>query len=298
MFKPMLAKQYHKHRDKVKFPCMVQPKIDGLRLLWDGETCTSRTGKDSITVPPLVLKELQEHWADRPLDGELYCPDMTFEEISGALRRHEESDDLARIKYWVFDTPNESAFELREDTLRERVNWMSHSSTLRGDDLKDYPLVLVPTWFAESSEKIDVLQDYCLNKGFEGIMIRDPESMYEHKRTTALLKYKKIETIQGIVRGFKPGKGKHEGRLGALVLVLPGDVEVSVGTGFDDDTRQDIWDNQNTVRGRSVLIEYQEKTKYNVPRFPRFLKFADSYSDLNSGCDVAHDLTVEQNDES
>lgn len=267
MFKPMLAKQFHKHRDKVRFPVSVQPKIDGLRLLWDGHEFSSRTGKDSLTIPPAVLKELNRGWRDWPLDGELYCPELTFEEMSGALRRHSISPELARIKYRVFDIPYDTEFfSGRYDILQVRFYHQLRNRT-------NYPLVLVPTWIAHSFQEIDKLQTECLEQGFEGIMIRDPDSPYIHRRTHALLKYKKVEQLRVHIIGFKAGKGKHLGRLGALIVECPNRKECSVGTGFDDQERETIWASRNDWLGAWITIEYQEKTKYGIPRFPRYCGF-------------------------
>ena len=267
MFKPMLAKQFHRHRDKVTFPVLVQPKIDGIRLLWDGWQTASRTGKDSLTVPPAVLEELNRGWQRWLLDGELYCHrELTFEEISGALRRHSDSPALALIRYWVFDYPRDlpthSRFKLLNTKFDRELKQVGGESNC--------PLVLVPTWRADSFEQIDLLQADCLKQGFEGAMIRDYGALYMHKRSDALLKYKKVEQLQVSIIGFKAGKGKHLGRLGALVVMCPNGKECSVGTGFDDQERETIWANRDKWLGEYVIIEYQEKTKYGVPRFPRY----------------------------
>lgn len=264
MFKPMLAKQFHQHRDKVQFPVLVQPKIDGIRLLWDGQQTSSRTGKDSLTVPPAVLKELNRGWQKWRLDGELYCHELTFEKISGTLRRHSELLELDLIKYWVFDFPTHWPTRIRVKMLDGEFGRKVRNPT-------DHPLVLVPTWIADSFKQIDRLQADCLEQGFEGVMIRDPEASYMYKRTAALLKYKKVEQLQVCITGFKAGKGKHLGRLGALVVMCPNGKECSVGTGFNDQEREIIWADQDKWLGKQIIIEYQEKTKYGVPRFPRYL---------------------------
>ena len=274
MYKPMLAKQFHKHRDKIKFPVMVQPKIDGLRMLWDGEHVASRTGKDSLHVPPAVLAELEANWRGFPLDGELYCPDLSFEALSGALRRHEPSPELDLIKYWVFDTPaaEHRSFNVRYDMLHTEFNrqfdrWIGE---VFDSPRASYSLALISTWKATSFDEIDGMQADCLAQGYEGVMVRDPLSPYEHKRTAALLKYKVVETMRCRIVGFQEGTGKHKGRLGALLLEGPEGLKCKVGTGFSDEQREDIWSHRDWHIGEFVVVEYQEKTKYGVPRFPRY----------------------------
>lgn len=267
MFQPMLAHQYHKYRDRLRFPVLVQPKLDGIRLLWDGYAARSRTGKSSINVPPAIDHELTQGWLGVSLDGELYCPNMTFEQIVSVLRRQTPSPEQAQITYHVFDTPSRQDFKSRYRWLRERMDRREDCYDIAGK----FPFTLVPTWSADSLGEIDLLQAKCLDQGYEGVMVRDPLSPYEGKRTSSLLKYKKIERISVIVIGFKEGKGKHVGRLGALQVQGPNGCTCWVGTGFSDKEREDIWAKRPDQLHCFVDIEYQEKTTKGVPRFPRYL---------------------------
>ena len=74
--------------------------------------------------------------------------------------------------------------------------------------------------------------------GGEGLMLRQPGSQYEAGRSTTLLKVKTFHDAEGRVVEHLAGKGRHAGRLGAVVVELPDGQTFSVGTGFSDAQRQ------------------------------------------------------------
>ena len=55
-----------------------------------------------------------------------------------------------------------------------------------------------------------------MEHGGEGLMLKAPQCTYASKRSKYILKVKKLEDAEAEVVGHLPGKGKHEGVLGAL----------------------------------------------------------------------------------
>ena len=102
--------------------------------------------------------------------------------------------------------------------------------------------------------------------GAEGVMLRDPASQYERKRSSTLLKVKSFLDADATVIGHQPGTGKHRGRLGALLCVLRDQTKFRIGTGFTDQQRE----NPPAV-GERVSFSFFELTDAGVPRFPSFL---------------------------
>ena len=103
--------------------------------------------------------------------------------------------------------------------------------------------------------------------GGEGLMLRQPGSQYEAGRSSTLLKVKTFHDAEGRVVEHLPGKGRHAGRLGAVVVELPDGQTFSVGTGFSDAQRQ----NPPAI-GSTITYRYQEMTDRGVPRFPSFVR--------------------------
>ena len=57
--------------------------------------------------------------------------------------------------------------------------------------------------------------DKVLDMGGEGLMLRQPESMYERKRSKSLLKVKKFHDMEVRIIGYREGTGKYKGMLGS-----------------------------------------------------------------------------------
>ena len=103
--------------------------------------------------------------------------------------------------------------------------------------------------------------------GGEGLMLRQPGSAYEAGRSLTLLKVKTFHDAEARVIGHQPGRGKHKGKLGALLVELQDGTGFSLGTGFSDAERVDP-----PPVGTMVTFRYQELTDAGVPRFPSFLR--------------------------
>jgi len=56
--------------------------------------------------------------------------------------------------------------------------------------------------------------DRVLQLGGEGLMLREPGSVYERTRSMTLLKVKKFLAREAVVIGYEAGAGRHKGRVG------------------------------------------------------------------------------------
>lgn len=139
--------------------------------------------------------------------------------------------------------------------------------------------------------------------GHEGIMLRSATGLYKYGRATfnsrELLKVKPYQDAEATVVGYtelqhnlNPAqinelgltfrtshvKGKTGGNmLGALELetsLFPG-VTFSVGTGFTEQERVDLWHNPTALIGRQVTFKYQRHGSKERPRQPQFKCFRD-----------------------
>lgn len=227
-------------------------KLDGVRAWWDGERLLSRLG-NQLHAPDWFLKGLP----DTPLDGELWLDRKAFQRTVSIVRRQDRSDHWQEIRYVVFDAPAcagpfEERLSFVEDSLRrigsEFVRPLEHLRCRGLDHLR------------AELERIESL-------GGEGLMLRQPGSNYEAGRSASLLKVKTFHDADAVVVGHAAGKGRHKGRLGALVVRTPEGVEFSVGTGLSDKQREDP-----PSIGSTITYRYQEHSDAGVPRFPSFVR--------------------------
>ena len=227
-------------------------KLDGVRAVWTGRQFLSRQG-NIFHAPAWFTADLPEF----PLDGELWLARRAFQRTVSIVRRHDEPADWRQIRYVVFDAPAELApFERRMQKYREHFKKcpalyvdVLEQSVCRGRDHLDREL-----------DRIESL-------GGEGIMLRRPDSLYEAGRSSSLLKVKRFLDAEALVVDHEPGKGRHRGRLGALICELPGGLRFAVGSGLSDAERE-----SPPAIGSLITFRYQELTERGVPRFPTYVR--------------------------
>jgi len=89
-----------------------------------------------------------------------------------------------------------------------------------------------------------------IEDGYEGIMIKDVDAVYECKRSASWLKQKPFIEVSLEVTNVEEGTGRNEGRLGALVCSGVDDgkeILVNCGSGFSDNDRSEFWDSRDSL---------------------------------------------------
>ena len=276
IIKPLLATKAD--YGKIQYPVLATPKLDGIRCLMVDGVAMSRSMKP---IPnDYVRKQLE---GLHGLDGELMVNGDFNEVQSGIMKKSGEPDFI----YHVFDSFTEVG------GYAERIDNLTWS-----DDLPKC-LVLMPVMIYNEQELDAYLED-CLEAGYEGVMIRDPNGKYKHGRSTVkegiLLKIKKffddeailIDVIEKMHNandldqdefGYAKRRSCKEnlvpcGTAGSLVLNWNGiEFRVGFGPGITDAIKQDIWDRSEELKGEITKFSYQELSKDGVPRFGKMLEF-------------------------
>lgn len=253
----MLAKNYLDYKHKIAFPCIVQPKIDGLRCTSQSNGLFTRNGNAITNMSHIKVNSVH------PFDGELYEKGKNFEYINGIVRRsvNMQKND---IKYYVFDYCCSLNFRERYDCLVDAVSKADNEN-----------IVIVPSFLVYSHAGIEAYLDAFIADGYEGVMIRDIHTPYQQKRTVQLLKYKKWLYSKLTIIGFVEGTGKYVGMLGAIICKTCEGKVVNVGSGFDDTERHALWRDtiKDSLIGTQLIVKYQELTKFRIPRFPTYVKY-------------------------
>jgi DNA ligase-1 len=223
-------------------------KLDGLRAYWDGGRFFSRLGNE-FHVPDYFVAKLPRH----PLDGELFLARKSFQKTTAIVRRQDKSDLWKQIKFLVFDAPGHGG--LFEERLKLIEGLPKH------DYARPHPHVLCKgvSHLKEELARVESL-------GAEGLMLRQPGSLYVAGRSSTLLKVKSFKDDEAVVIAHQAGAGRHKGRLGALLVRLANGNEFSVGTGFSDKERE-----APPAVGATITFRYQELSDGGVPRFPSYV---------------------------
>jgi DNA ligase-1 len=217
---PMLAHPWEKQGKAITFPCHTQPKLDGLRLIAVVENgkarLYSRTRKEFKTLPHIA--EQVELFAavnglkDMLLDGEAYSDEYKsdFNKIVSIIKRDEIHEDVEKIDYHIYDLPGrDMGFTHRYETLR---------AYFEAAKLESIPnLVLVQTMVAKSFDRLKLQFEAFVEAGYEGLMARQSDSLYENKRSKGLIKYKAFQDDEFEIVGVQEGKGRLMGHAGSFV---------------------------------------------------------------------------------
>ena len=178
-------------------------KLDGIRAYWNGNQFYSRTGKE-IKAPKAFLDNMPK---DIILDGELCAGRAEFNLTSSIVRKTKNVENYTNdwtnnITYHVFDTICDFPFEKRMCILYNQITNFKFISIVKQTKVKN-------------TNHLDKELNNILDIDGEGLMLRAPESMYEHKRSKTLLKVKKFHDMEVKIVGYKEGTGKYKGMLGS-----------------------------------------------------------------------------------
>jgi ATP-dependent DNA ligase len=210
----MLAKSFKDRADKITIsadsPGLVQCKYNGGRCVEVGHGSFSRKGEKYAAIPH-IEEELMEFFQENPhafLDGELFNEDLRkqLNEIMSLIRRtvhltqehYDRSRDL--IKLYVYDgygfggTTKETPYKERKDLLDKICEKYKY-------------LEFVPTHEVHSVDDMWKVYDEFVSQGHEGAILRFPDSPYEHKRSSNLLKLKPTDDAEFLVTDVQPGSG-------------------------------------------------------------------------------------------
>jgi DNA ligase-1 len=283
--KPMLAATLES-AECLTYPILVTPKFDGIRCLKLNGKALSRK---FIEIPN---RHIQKALAALPdgLDGELICPDKSFNETQSAVMTE---DGEPEFKYVIFDYVADGI-----DRPYDARMWDLHKLNLLEFSFieKALPEALYAPYQLEEYER-DMVE-----AGYEGVMIRSEKGPYKCGRSTTkegyLLKLKRFADSEAEVIGFEERlhnaneatkdelghtkRSSHKANLtpmdtlGALIVKDPKFSKTfKIGTGLDDAQRKEIWDNKDKYLGKLVCYKYQPFGMKDKPRIPSFKGFRD-----------------------
>lgn len=272
IFLPMLAQKFTERKHKITYPCYVQPKLNGVRCIARmtemGPEYLSRKGKLYTTLSHLneSVEDLTCRW-EVPLDGEIFHPDWTFQEILRAVKK-DRGDLTDELQYWVYDVVDvDSDFEDRIQKIQQ--------FRLQNQ------VVYVPTHEVNSEEEIMEHHKKFTDQGFEGTIVRNKKGTYKLKhRSIDLQKYKTMLDREYIVTGVHEGTGTDEGTA-VFELETPEGLKFSSRPKGSRETRAKYLENIQDIIGKEATIQYQElseaPTGYTegVPIFPIVLCIRD-----------------------
>lgn len=272
----MLAKTYGPKFSS--FPCFLQPKLNGVRALYQKGTFQSREEK---VWKPKILAHIREelevlNLGDLILDGELYVHGWRLQKINGAIavKRVEPTEETLKVEYHVFDVVD------NKQSFFDRF-WPVYNNL---PDMKYVKFVI--THLTHSDDDVKSWFEHYVSSGYEGVMLRT-DTPYEfgvtphgtEKRSKSLWKYKSWSDGEYICVGATKGDGKAAIGIGALVLTTtrldqyPENLPImaqhfNVGGGFSDEDRIEF--HKNPPIGKLIRVRYPYLSDEGIPQCPQF----------------------------
>lgn len=277
-FEVQLA-QPQKFLKKVIYPCIVQPKMDGVRTIAivdpkeNSVIYYSRNGKIFENFK-CFDKELLKLSRGEPkmFDGEVIGPKGDdFRGIMQQVRRKYDVEPKG-LNYYLFDWMPVHHFVRQYATLvqQERSDFLEESEGVFLDYTDERRIQIVNSRICNTEEEVMAFYDVCVQQdGFEGVIIKDIKGEYDFKRSNVWIKMKPSDTKDFKIIDIQEGTGKYKGLLGAIIVENDG-VKVNVGSGFKDCERIKVEEAYKELVGKTVEVEFDTTTPDGSLRFPRF----------------------------
>ena len=293
IFKPLLAATLKDVYD-IHYPVMTSPKLDGIRVVIKGGIPRTRS------LLPIRNGYAMEVFKDpifEHLDGEIISGPPTAKDVfhrSQSFVMSFDKFDVFCLHVFDYTQDLSSPFLHRFDTVKKKIDEI--------EKIHPESVKIVQHKLCASAEELLYQEQEAVEQGYEGLMIRDIYGRYKCGRSSLkegfLMKMKRFVDYEAEIidfteeqhnaneatlneLGYTQRKGGQENfigkdTLGALVAKCDRfTLSFNIGIGFDQHTRQMIWDNKEKYLGRRVKIKYQEiGTKYR-PRQPVFLGFRE-----------------------
>ncbi len=298
-FNVQLANTYDPNNDKHQLKVwLLSYKLDGLRCIALREssdihydkgiwTMLSRKGKEFLTVNHLKpqLESIYRSTGKTFFDGELYKHGLSFEEVQGPVMAYTKGQ-VPEIEYHVFVSGDAEKFLGGKDPNHVEVI----ESIVDPDvtHIKGTSLGMIQ--LAEVAEKVEEAFD----QGYEGVMLRDPDNLYDYKRSNALLKLKRslleeaseqIETISDCIVTrieykddfpiIEDGEIHTERLLNKVWVLQENGIESKVGSGYSLDFRRKYTEKPWELIGMKVEIKHQGWGANGRMRFGRLWRIRE-----------------------
>jgi DNA ligase-1 len=269
---PMLApsKIYPTFAKKLKWPVIVQPKLDGSRLIAviENGKCSlwSRTCRPINSLPHIqqAIEQQLGYLGDGEyiFDGEAYSMSEAqqngFEGLMSLIRSAEPVPGHEAIEYWIYDLPSSDLQQDKRDSLRLEI-------------LKNAtgPIKCVPSIICADHEAVMKAFERFLELGFEGAMVRSADGIYEQgKRSYFLQKLKSFTEDEFLIIDAEEGRGKDIGTVGAFVCVDKNGKQFKARLKASYDRRRELFQCPEQWNNKHLTIAYQNLSFDGIPRFP------------------------------
>jgi DNA ligase 1 len=288
VFDCMLADDSKKHEKKMTGEVYVEPKLDGVRVITicdvdkDEVKMFSRNGKELNNFPKILeqFDDMMDQMSESMVfDGEVMSDD--FQTLMREIHRKggAKTDDAILN---VFDCLPLEEFKEGASPNNIKTRKILLDQFNFGPNISKVEFVKMDLDDDDGQKQFADYNKLCIDKGFEGIMVKPIKGIYECKRSSLWLKVKPFIEVSLTVVATEEGTGRNVGKLGALIVEGKDDgkfIKTNVGSGLTDADRESFWNAKDKLIGQIVEVRadaitqnQDAKDEWSL-RFPRFLRF-------------------------
>ena len=297
-FKPMLAPNEKVDLSTVTFPLLASTKLDGIRCIFYKGQILSRSLKQiqnkQLRERFEVIRAYTEKW-NLILDGEIYSPKLNFQEITHFVMTQDLGEEKLpeHLRFYCFDVI------ANEDwTIPFHVRYPScFSLSCQFSDI-----IGVGQMPVANAQEVEEHFERVLKEGFEGLILRDPKSLYKCGRGTIreaiIFKVKPFLEIDAQVTGIiqatevnsdaektinelnrsvtsKKKNDRHVIEKASAVTVDYNGQSLKVTLALTDEEKIDVWKNRDSYIGRWIEYKYLAvgMKEGGLPRHPTSLRW-------------------------
>lgn len=267
-FTPMLSHEFGKHGSKLPEFVAVSQKLDGTRIFITKDGAFSRNGKPVISAK-FIQEDLKRAFRDYPdmiVDGEIYNHKFKddFNKIVSLVKKQKniteeewaEISENLELHYFDFFFKDKPDLGFK-DRYNSGMEILAYSGVQK--------CVPVAQHYINKSE-VDEYHERFLKEGYEGIMVRDPDSPYQQKRSYYLQKYKNFQDAEFKILDLEEGKGNWAGKCMKMTFKAGGGIFEAVPKGTEE-YRQKLFENKQDYIGKMATVKFQNLTPEGIPRF-------------------------------
>jgi ATP-dependent DNA ligase len=230
------------------------------------------------------------------LDGEVYSDNLTFQEVTGLVRREtlkpardeevptndgqfdpqtgkpmmeivhiiSDEDKMKQIDYRVYD-----AIVLDEPAMSFINRFAKLSSYFPEGVVRHGNLVLTENFPLRGPEDLSTLHhQFTQDEDYEGVMIRNLHGTYDlNKRSKHLQKFKTFQDAEYRIIGFDEASGDDEGTV-VWIVETPAGQDFRVRPEGSREQRREWFENGADYIGKMLTVKFFELTDGGIPRFP------------------------------
>lgn len=279
--KPMLAKQEKDIKNRKIFDnkWYISRKVNGVRCLiyFDGKNIrTASRGATNYDIAIIhiiqhpILEEFFKNHPDAILDGEVFKKDWSLNKISGICRSQKTVNDGKDLQFYWYDIVDlEQSFSERWKIMQE---WSKELQLSNFDPYKyfsdsDLHIQFLPQELISGFENMKKLHDEWVKEGWEGAVIRNPDSVYKPgSRGNDWIKIKVYQDAEYPIVGLSEGLRDEDM---CFILETPNGQRFNCKPIGDREQKQWYRDHIDELVGKNLTIKYFEMSGVEGSEIPQ-----------------------------